>query len=82
MIYLNRAESPYFQEKVFFPNGFGGTKEVPMDAVLLSKIQFGFTAGFHFLFPPTTFGLTFLILILESLYRIFKGKIGSEGEAY
>jgi cytochrome d ubiquinol oxidase subunit I len=39
-----------------------------VDAVLLAKIQFGFTAGFHFLFPPTTFGLTFIILIIESLY--------------
>ena len=39
-----------------------------MDLVLLSKIQFGFTAGFHFLFPPTTFGLTLIIFILESLY--------------
>ena len=39
-----------------------------MDAVLLARIQFGFTAGFHFLFPPTTLGLTFVILILESLY--------------
>ena len=39
-----------------------------MDAVILSRIQFGFTAGFHFLFPPLTFGLTLIILILESLY--------------
>jgi cytochrome d ubiquinol oxidase subunit I len=39
-----------------------------VDAVLLAKIQFGFTAGFHFLFPPTTFGLTLVILIFESLY--------------
>jgi cytochrome bd ubiquinol oxidase subunit I len=39
-----------------------------MDAVLLARVQFGLTAGFHFLFPPTTFGLTFIILILESLY--------------
>ncbi|MCJ7681080.1 MAG: cytochrome ubiquinol oxidase subunit I, partial [Candidatus Aminicenantes bacterium] len=39
-----------------------------MDAVLLARIQFGFTAGFHFLFPPTTLGLTLIILILESLY--------------
>jgi len=39
-----------------------------VDAVLLAKIQFGFTAGFHFLFPPTTFGLTLIILIIESLY--------------
>jgi cytochrome d ubiquinol oxidase subunit I len=39
-----------------------------MDAVLLARIQFGLTAGFHFLFPPTTFGLTFLILILETAF--------------
>ena len=39
-----------------------------MDAVFLARIQFGFTAGFHFLFPPTTLGLTLIILILESLY--------------
>ena len=42
-----------------------------MDAVLLAKIQFGFTAGFHFLFPPTTLGLTFIILISSgSEYRL------------
>ena len=46
-----------------------------MDAVLLARIQFGFTAGFHFLFPPTTFGLTFIILILESLYIKTKEEI-------
>jgi cytochrome d ubiquinol oxidase subunit I len=39
-----------------------------MDAVLLARIQFGFSAGFHFLFPPTTLGLTFIIFILESVY--------------
>ncbi len=39
-----------------------------MDAVLLARLQFGFTAGFHFLFPPTTLGLTLIILILETLY--------------
>jgi cytochrome d ubiquinol oxidase subunit I len=39
-----------------------------MDAVLLARIQFGLVAGFHFLFPPITLGLTFVILILESLY--------------
>ena len=38
-----------------------------MDPVLLSRLQFGFTAGFHFLFPPLTFGLTLLVLALESL---------------
>lgn len=35
-----------------------------MDAVLLSRIQFGLTAGFHFIFPPLTLGLTLVVLIL------------------
>jgi len=39
-----------------------------MNAVLLARIQFGFVAGFHFLFPPTTLGLVLVIFILESLY--------------
>jgi hypothetical protein len=39
-----------------------------VDAVLLVRLQFGFTAGFHFLFPPTTLGPTLIILILETLY--------------
>ncbi len=36
-----------------------------MDAVLLSRIQFAFAAGFHFLFPPLTLGITFIIFIIE-----------------
>ncbi len=43
-----------------------------MSPILLSRIQFGLAAGFHFLFPPTTFGLTLIILILEILH--FKRK--------
>jgi len=39
-----------------------------MDSVLLARIQFAFAAGFHFLFPPTTFGLSFIIVILETFY--------------
>lgn len=46
-----------------------------MDAVLLARIQFAFAAGFHFIFPPTTLGLTFIILILESLYIKSKNEI-------
>ena len=46
-----------------------------MDAVFLAKLQFGFTAGFHFLFPPTTFGLTLIILIFESLYLKTKDEL-------
>ncbi len=36
-----------------------------MDAVMLSRIQFGLTAGFHFIFPPLTLGLTLILLVLE-----------------
>lgn len=39
-----------------------------MDPVFLSRIQFAFTAGFHFIFPPLTLGLGLIILINESLY--------------
>ncbi|MBN1534725.1 MAG: cytochrome ubiquinol oxidase subunit I [Spirochaetes bacterium] len=39
-----------------------------MDAVLLSRIQFGINAGFHFIFPPITLGLTLLLVIVETRY--------------
>lgn len=35
-----------------------------MDAVLLARIQFALTAAFHFLFPPVTIGLSWLIVLL------------------
>jgi len=39
-----------------------------MDPLLLSRIQFAFTAGFHFLFPPLTIGLGVCLVIMEGLY--------------
>lgn len=39
-----------------------------MDPVLLSRIQFGFTIGFHFLFPPLSIGLALMIVIMEGMY--------------
>ena len=39
-----------------------------MNAVFLARLQFGLTAGFHFLFPPTTLGLSLIVLIVEALY--------------
>ena len=36
--------------------------------VLLSRIQFGLTAMYHFLFVPLTLGLSLLIAIMESVY--------------
>jgi cytochrome d ubiquinol oxidase subunit I len=40
--------------------------------LLLSRIQFGLEAGLHFIFPPTTLGLAFFILLVESAYFFTK----------
>ena len=40
-----------------------------MDAVLLARIQFAMTIGFHFLFPPLSIGLGWMIFISEMLGR-------------
>lgn len=39
-----------------------------MDAVFLSRLQFGLTAFFHFIFPPLTIGLATLIAVIEFSY--------------
>ncbi len=36
-----------------------------MDVELLARIQFGITAGFHFLFPPMSIGLGIILVIME-----------------
>ncbi len=41
-----------------------------MDPVLLARIQFAFTIGFHFIFPPITIGIAWLIAWM--LYRHLK----------
>ena len=38
-----------------------------MDLCTLSRIQFAVTVGFHFLFPPITIGLAWLLVIVEGL---------------
>ena len=38
-----------------------------MDAVLLARLQFAMTIGFHFLFPPITIGLAWLLVIAETI---------------
>jgi len=40
-----------------------------MDPVILARVQFALTAGFHFLFPPLTIGLAWLIVWLMGRYR-------------
>jgi cytochrome bd ubiquinol oxidase subunit I len=39
-----------------------------MDMELLSRIQFGLTIGFHYLFPPLTIGLGIFLVITEGLF--------------
>lgn len=39
-----------------------------MDVVLLSRLQFGAAAFFHFLFVPLTLGLSILIAVMETIY--------------
>lgn len=39
-----------------------------LDPILLSRIQFGMTAGFHYLYPPLTIGLGWLMFIMEVRY--------------
>jgi cytochrome d ubiquinol oxidase subunit I len=46
-----------------------------MSALLLARIQFAFTIGFHFLFPAMTLGTTLIILISETLYLAKKDEI-------
>jgi len=40
-----------------------------MDAVLLSRIQFALTAGFHFIFPPLTIGLSWFLVWMMTKFK-------------
>jgi cytochrome bd ubiquinol oxidase subunit I len=46
-----------------------------MSALLLARIQFAFTIGFHFLFPAMTLGTALIIFISETLYLVKKDEI-------
>jgi len=39
-----------------------------MSPELLSRIQFGFTIGFHYIFPPLSIGLGLFLVIMEGTY--------------
>lgn len=40
-----------------------------MDAALLARIQFGFTIGFHILFPTLTIGLAWFLVFFETAWQ-------------
>ena len=46
-----------------------------MAVVELSRLQFALTAMYHFLFVPLTLGLSFMLVIMESIYVITKRPI-------
>ncbi len=39
-----------------------------METALLARIQFAFTVGFHYLFPPLSIGLGVILVIMEGAY--------------
>ena len=39
-----------------------------MDPVLLSRIQFGLTISFHYIYPPLSIGLGVILVLMEALY--------------
>jgi len=39
-----------------------------MDVELLSRIQFGFTVAFHYIFPPLSIGLGLLLVVMEAAW--------------
>jgi cytochrome d ubiquinol oxidase subunit I len=69
------AAGPVFPRRTFCKEGF-------MDAVVLARLQFGLTAGFHFLFPPTTLGLSLLVVLVETLYLKTKDEAYQRLSAY
>jgi cytochrome d ubiquinol oxidase subunit I len=46
----------------------------PLDVVELSRLQFAATALYHFLFVPLTLGLSWILVIMESVY-VMTGKV-------
>lgn len=45
------------------------------DPEFIARLQFAFTVGFHFIFPPLSIGLGILLIIMEGLYLKTKNKI-------
>ena len=49
-----------------------------MSVELLSRLQFAFTVMYHYLFAPTTIGISSLILIFQSMYLYSKNRAYKE----
>jgi len=46
-----------------------------MDVLLLSRIQFAFTAAFHYLYPPLSIGLGVMLVIIEAIWLKTKNPV-------
>lgn len=46
-----------------------------LDALMLSRIQFGFTISFHIIFPAITIGLASYLVVLEALWLRTKNPV-------
>ncbi|HTH13916.1 MAG TPA: cytochrome ubiquinol oxidase subunit I [Spirochaetia bacterium] len=44
-------------------------------SLILSRIQFAMSAGYHFIFPPTTLGLSFFIFLSETFHLTTKKEV-------
>lgn len=51
-------------------------------ALLLARIQFAITAGFHFLYPPMSIGLGLALIIIEGMYLKTKVKVWEEATRF
>ena len=47
----------------------------PMDATLLSRIQFSLTVAFHYIYPPLSIGLGVILVIMEGIYLATKNPL-------
>lgn len=39
-----------------------------MDAEILARVQFAFTIGFHYIYPPISIGLGIVLVVMEGIY--------------
>ncbi len=46
-----------------------------MDVLLLSRLQFGLTIAFHYIFPPLSIGLSIILIIMEGMYLKTKNEL-------
>lgn len=51
---------------------------VAMDVVMLSRIQFALTSGFHYIYPPLSIGLGLMLCIFEGIYLKTKNPLYKE----